>query len=253
MTAAPAAPVLEVDLGPGVRAGFTTRAGGVSPAPWDCLNLGLAVGDDPDRVHANRARVAAWAGVPVAWGTQVHGTGVAVVDGPPVDPATVGECDALLTADGSVAVAVLVADCVPVLLADPQARVVAAVHAGRRGLLAGVLAAAVDRMVARGAEPGRLRAAVGPCIGGRHYEVPAEMADEAEAVLPGVRVRTEQGTAGLDLPAGAVTALRRAGVVDVTAAGWDTGADQRFFSHRRAQRAGTTTGRCAGVVRLLPG
>lgn len=244
-------PVVEVDLGAGVRAGFTTRHGGVSAAPWDTLDLGLHVGDDPDRVRANRTRVERWAGAPVAWGTQVHGTEVRVLSGaagPSGD--TEGECDALVSTTPAAAVAVLVADCVPVLLADPTARVVAAVHAGRRGLLAGVLEAAVARMVAHGADPGRVRAAVGPAISGPRYEVPAALRDEAARLVPEVACETVWGTPGLDLPAGAVAVLRRAGVGDVVATGLCTDTDDRFFSHRRAQRAGTTTGRSAGVVAL---
>ncbi|WP_171905417.1 laccase domain-containing protein, partial [Cellulosimicrobium cellulans] len=119
--------VLEVDLGPGVRAGFTTRAGGVSPAPWASLNLGLGVEDDAARVRENRARASTWLGRPVHFSTQVHGTGVAVVAAPvgaaerdAGAPDTVGEADALVAADGA-GLGVLVADCVPVLLADARA------------------------------------------------------------------------------------------------------------------------------------
>ncbi|WP_448629635.1 laccase domain-containing protein [Cellulomonas soli] len=86
----PAAPVIEVDLGPGVRAGFTTRAGGVSPAPWDSLNLGPAVQDELGRVRRNRARVAAWAGAPVAFATQVHGATTLEVADAPADDVSVG-------------------------------------------------------------------------------------------------------------------------------------------------------------------
>lgn len=245
-------PVLGVDLGPGVRAGFTTRAGGVSTAPWDSLDLGLHVGDDPAHVRANRERVVRWAGAPLAWATQVHGADVHVLGGP-ADTArdTVGDADALVTALPATGVGVLVADCVPVLLADPVARVVGAAHAGRRGLVAGVLQAALAAMVARGADPARVRAAVGPAISGPRYEVPEAMQREVAAVVPETACTTAQGTAGLDLPAGAAAVLRRAGVGDVLVTGWCTDTDPRFYSHRRAQRAGTTTGRSAGVVALL--
>lgn len=249
-------PVLAVDLGPGVRAGFTTRAGGVSVPPWAELDLGLLVGDDPAHVRENRARVAAWAGAPVAWATQVHGADVHVVRGPGDAAAdTVGEADALVSAVPGTAVGVLVADCVPVLLADAHARVVGAAHAGRRGLVAGVVQAALAAMVARGADPGRVRAVVGPAISGGRYEVPAAMRDEVDAAVPGTACTTDAGTPGLDLPAGVASVLRAAGVRDVRVPGWCTDADERFFSHRRAQRAGTTTGRFAGVVALaeMPG
>lgn len=242
-------PVLEVDLGPGVRAGFTTRVGGVSAAPWDELNLGLGVGDDPAAVAENRARVAAWAGAPVAFARQVHGADVHVLADPAEAVAdAVADADALVTALPGTAVGVLVADCVPVLLADPAAGVVAAVHAGRRGLAAGVLQAAVAAMVARGADPDRLRAAVGPAISGARYEVPAAMRDEVAALVPEAACTTAWGTPGLDLPAGAAAVLRRAGVGDVQVPGWCTDTEARFYSHRRAQRAGTGTGRSAGVV-----
>jgi YfiH family protein len=247
-------PVLEVDLGPGVRAGFTTRAGGVSAPPWDTLDLGLNVGDDPARVRANRARVAAWAGAPLAWASQVHGTGVHVVTGPADGGRdTVGEADALVSAAPGTGVGVLVADCVPVLLADAEAGVVGAAHAGRRGLAAGVVQAALAAMVARGADVRRVRAVVGPAISGPRYEVPEAMQREVAAVVPETACRTDAGTPGLDLPAGAAAVLRRAGVADVLLTGWCTDTDERFFSHRRAQRAGTTTGRSAGVVALATG
>ena len=115
--------VLEVDLGPGVRAGFTTRTGGVSPAPWDSLNLGLNVTDDATRVRSNRARASAWLWAPFAFSSQVHGTHVVRLgspprdaDGAPVD--SVGEADAIVATAPGVGLGVLVADCVPVLLAD---------------------------------------------------------------------------------------------------------------------------------------
>lgn len=244
-------PVLEVDLGRGVRAGFTTRVGGVSAAPWDELNLGLGVGDDPDAVRENRARVGAWAGAPVAFARQVHGAGVHVLGGPDEAAAdAVADADALVTALRGTAVGVLVADCVPVLLADARAGVVAAVHAGRRGLAAGVLQAALAAMVARGAAPERVRAAIGPAISGPRYEVPADMQAEVVALVPEAACTTAWGTPGLDLPAGAAAVLRRAGVRDVLEPGWCTDTESRFYSHRRAQRTGGTTGRSAGVVAL---
>ncbi|MEV7973112.1 peptidoglycan editing factor PgeF [Cellulomonas sp. NPDC089187] len=239
--------VIEVDLGPGVRAGFTSRLGGVSPAPWDTLNLGMAVDDDPARVAQNRARVQQWAGVPLSWGQQVHGTAVRLVDGEP----RTGDCDALAVLTRGRGAAVLVADCVPVLLADPEAELVAAVHAGRRGLLAGVLQAALATLTAHGARTTHMRAAIGPCIRGSHYEVPATMRDEAAAILPATACTTVDGTPGLDLPAGARAVLTEAGVRQILDTELDTAVDPRFFSHRRAQRAGTTTGRSAGVIALV--
>ncbi len=242
-------PVVEVDLGPGVRAGFSTRGGGVSRPPYDALNLGYGVGDDPAAVDANRARLGRWVGAPVAYATQVHGAGVLEVRGPPAPgEASVGEADALVTVSPSVAVAVLVADCVPVLLADPSAGVVAAVHAGRRGLVLGVVDAAVAAMVAAGAQVERLRAAVGPAIAGASYEVPLQLQEEVVAIVPETRATTAWGTPALDLPAGVAAQLRRAGVRHVSDQERDTWTDPALFSYRRAQR----TGRFAGVVRLDP-
>jgi polyphenol oxidase len=265
--------VLEVDLGAGVRAAFTTRAGGVSPAPWDTLNLGLGVQDDAARVRENRARASAWLGRPAHFATQVHGTGVVVVGPEPgaagrgdreggadrVDaasggddvPDTVGDADALVGVGGA-GLGVLVADCVPVLLADERARVVATAHAGRRGLAAGVVPAVVRAMAREGAQPSRVRAVVGPSACGACYEVPATMRDEVAATRPAAWSTTSWGTAALDLPAGVAADLAACGVGDVRHAGVCTLEDERFYSHRRAARAGATTGRFAGLVALEP-
>ena len=244
--------VLPADLGPGVRAGFTTRAGGASAGEYASLDLALHVGDDPAVVGVNRRCLAAWAGAPVRYARQVHGTGVAVVDaGGPGDGATVDdtavdepEADALVSAVAGVPVAVLVADCLPVLLADPQAGVVGAAHAGRRGLLAGVLPRTVEAMVALGADAARLRAVVGPAAGACCYEVPQEMHDDAVTVLPQLAGRTTWGTPSLDLRAAAVAQLRSLGLAAVTTAGGCTVEDASLYSYRRSG----TTGRFAGVV-----
>lgn len=239
-------PVVEVDLGAGVRAGFSTRRGGVSRPPYDALNLGYAVGDDPSAVDRNRAGLERWAGAAVAYATQVHGSRVVVLSQPPAPGSTsVGEADALVSVSPEVAVAVLVADCVPVLLADPESGVVAAVHAGRRGLVAGVVQAAVETMVERGASVERVRAAIGPAIAGQSYEVPAALQDEVASVIPQTRATTSWGTPALDLPAGVAAVLDAAGVVHVTHLARDTWTDPALFSFRRSQR----TGRFAGVVR----
>ena len=244
-------PVLAVDLGPGVRAAFTTRAGGVSAPPWDTLNLGLGVDDATACVLVNRDLVERWAGAPVGYATQVHGVDVRVLSGPPGRDATsVGRYDALVATSPSVAVAVLVADCVPVLLADADARVVGVIHAGRRGLVAGVVQAAVEMLERCGAQPARLRAVVGPAVGAAAYEVPAAMRDEVAAVIPETWSTTAWGTPALDLAAGVVAVLARAGVYRVECLDIGTSTDRRFYSHRRAQRQGSTTGRFAGVVRL---
>jgi YfiH family protein len=223
-----------VDLGPGVLAAFTT----------------VDAGDV--REQDTRARLAAWAGVPVAFGTQVHGPGVLVVEDPPADEAQVGVADAYLTTSDDLAVAVAVADCVPVLLADPQGRVVAAVHAGRAGLVAGVVRAAVAGMTRLGADPARIRAAVGPSFAGSSYEVPEALRDEVGARLPEAPTTTSWGTPALDLRAAAVGELTRSGVTHVVRVDRDTFTDPALFSHRRATAAGVVAGRACGLVRLLP-
>ena len=245
--------VLEADFGPRVRAGFTTRSGGVSLPPWDGLNLGLAVGDMQDHVQHNRRVVSVWVGAPVAFATQVHGRDVAVVDGPPPEGTdSVAVADALVTTRTDVALAVLVADCIPVLLADPDAGVVAAAHAGRGGLVAGVLQAALGAMTDLGARPVNILATLGPSIAGQSYEVPAELRDQVAQVLPAASAVTSWGTAALDLRAGAEAVLRAAGVRSVRRLDRDTFLDAALYSHRRATAAGTATGRACGVVRLLP-
>lgn len=156
----------------------TSRAGGVSAAPYDTCNLGDHVGDDPAAVRENRRRLAAALGVEdggVAIARQVHGTGVVVVEGG-TDLGALGDADVLVTTDDSIAVCVLVADCVPVVLLDPVAGVLGVAHAGWRGTAARVAVAAVGAMAALGAEPDRCRAAMGPCISRRAYQVGDDVA-----------------------------------------------------------------------------
>jgi YfiH family protein len=249
VVAPPPVPLLEVDLGPGVRAAFTTRAGGVSPAPWASLDLGLGVGDDPERVRANRAAVSAAVGATVRFMTQVHGRDVIVADAAPTGPEpadSLGEADALVATSGH-ALGVLVADCVPVLLADPERGLVGAVHAGRHGVELDVVGAAVDALVGLGARRADLRAVVGPSVCGACYEVPDAMRAEVSALVPETWAQTREGTPSLDLPAGVAAQLAAAGVTAVDVLGVCTLEDPRFFSHRRDGRE-RPTGRFAGVV-----
>ncbi|MDR3068934.1 MAG: peptidoglycan editing factor PgeF [Cellulomonas sp.] len=238
-----------VDLGPGIRAGFTTRSGGVSGPPWDSLNLAGHVGDDPVAVAANRDLVAGWLGVPVACATQVHGAGVLTVAGPPPPGSmSVGEADALVTTSCQVGLGVLVADCAPVLLADPQARVVAVAHAGRPGLVAGVVQATVAAMCDLGARVDRVAAVVGPCVAGRSYEVPAALRGDVAAAVPGTGCVTDWGTPAVDIAGGVRRVLTDLGVPRIEVVGTDTYRDRCLFSYRRD---GPVTGRFAGLVRLL--
>jgi polyphenol oxidase len=225
----------------------TDRRGGRSAPPYDSFNLGTHVGDDPDAVAANRARVARELRVPedrLVWMTQVHGTGVAVVDGPRDGP--VPDVDALVTATPGLVLCVLVADCVPVLLADPVAGVVAAVHAGREGVRQGVVPAALAAMTRLGARTGNVTALLGPAVCGACYEVPAAMQADVARVAPAAAVRTRRGTPGLDLRAGLDERLRAAGVREVVHDPRCTVEDPRLFSHRRDG----VTGRQSGLVWL---
>jgi YfiH family protein len=175
---------------------------------------------------------------------QVHGTSVAVVDGPCDEP--VPATDALVTTTPGLGLVVLAADCLPVLLADAAAGVVAAAHAGRAGLAAGVLQRTLTAMRDLGAR--EVTAVVGPAACGRCYELPGALADEVGAAVPGSRSTTRAGTAAVDLTAGAVHLLRAAGVQVGTAGGCTIEQPDRFFSYRRDGR----TGRHAGLVWLRP-
>ncbi len=230
----------------GVRWGFTSRMGGVSDAPYDGLNLGGSTGDSPTAVESNRDLVARSVGVErdrLIFMNQCHGDDVAVVDGPWVGPPPLA--DALVTRDSDLVLAVLVADCVPVLLVDRGAGLVAAAHAGRPGMTSGIVARTLEAMRDLGAT--QVRAAVGPSVCGRCYEVPLQMRDEAAAVSPVSATVSWTGTPAIDVAAGVVDQLRRRDV-DVTWVPGCTREDDRLYSYRRAHR----TGRFAGLVRLVP-
>ena len=239
-----------VDLGSGIFAGFTARAGGASTEPYTSLNLGANVGDNPAIVAHNRSLVAQAVGAPVAFAEQVHGANViAITDEAPwrngEPPVSAGQGDGLVTT-GEIGLGVLVADCVPILLASDA--VVATAHAGRRGIELGVIGEVVAAMRAFSPTYHKIRAAIGPAICGRCYEVPAEMRDEVCRVAPQAYATTWTGTAGLDLPAAALIQLEAAGVQVVYASRVCTMEDERYYSHRRATAHGTTTGRQAGIV-----
>jgi len=218
--------------------GFTTRAGGVSAPPYDRLNLGGAVGDDPARVVENWRRLEARTGLRFARVRQVHGTRAVRLHAP-CEPAE--EADAVLTAGAGVAACVSVADCVPVLLADPATGAVAAVHAGWRGTLAGAAAEAVGAMRREfGTPPERLLAVLGPSIGPCCYEVSEDVAAPFAARFGGDVVRGPlPGHAEgphLDLWAANGRVLARAGVAPerLDVVGACTSCErERFFSHRR--------------------
>ncbi|MGW2049379.1 peptidoglycan editing factor PgeF [Streptomyces sp. NPDC001858] len=232
----------------GAHFAFTDRWGGVSAAPYEELNLGGAVGDDPDAVRVNRELAATSLGLDpgrVVWMNQVHGNDVAEVEGPWTTRST-PPVDGLVTATRGLALAVLTADCVPVLLADPVAGVVAAAHAGRPGMVKGIVPAAVDAMEALGADPARIVARTGPAVCGRCYEVPKEMRAEVAAVEPAAHAETSWGTPAVDVTAGVHAQLDRLGVHDREHSPVCTRESKDHFSYRRDR----STGRLAGYVWL---
>lgn len=216
-----------------VRAGTTTRAGGVSAAPWDELNLSLSGGDDPAHVRANRARVMAAAGLPdePLWLEQVHGT--AVVHAPRAPPGR-PRADAAWSDRPGVVCGVLTADCVPLLLCARSGDLVAAVHAGWRGLAAGIVEAAIEALPARAPD---LLAWLGPAIGPGVYEVGAEVhraftGTDAEAGA--CFAPTRPGHWHADLYALARLRLTRLGVTGIYGGDRCTYREPAtFFSHRR--------------------
>ncbi|NNG39644.1 peptidoglycan editing factor PgeF [Flexivirga sp. ID2601S] len=229
-----------------VEVGFTDTEGGVSDGPLRSLNLGGKVGDDPENVRRNRAAVAAAAGVRadrLVFMQQTHSTHVARHD-PQATEAV--DADGIVSAEPDTALAVLVADCTPVLLADPAAGVIGAVHSGRPGMVGRIVDNALDAMAALGAT--NPVAIVGPSVCGRCYEVPAQMRDEAAAVTPASRAVSWTGTPAIDV-AGGVVAQLAARDVPVTWVPGCTRESDRLFSYRRDH----ATGRFAGVIVLRGG
>lgn len=228
-----------------VRRVSTTRAGGVSAPPFDTFNLGDHVGDDPAAVEANRRRLGDRLGMGLdrlVFMEQVHGRTVTVVDGPVAEP--VPMTDALVTTQRDLGLVVLTADCVPILLSDEEAGVIAAVHAGRVGARIGIVPRVLAVMVELGAVPERIGAFLGPAASGRQYEVPAQMRADVDKHLPGSATTTVRHTPGLDIPAGIRAQLLTAGVSGVAQDPRCTIEDRTLFSHRREG----STGRIASVV-----
>ena len=229
---------------PEFRHGFPTRAGGVSAPPYDTLNLGGKWGDAPESVAENRRRLARAAGAPLFVAAQVHGVAIARVGvgDTPEDVARL-QADGLCSDRADVALAVFVADCIPAIIVDPRTGAFAAVHAGWRGTLAGVLPAAVSALGAHfGSRASDLRVALGPAIGACCFEVGPEVVAAFEAGLPGARAadvivrELAGGKAHIDLKRVNRLLLERAGVdpAAIDAGPECTSCDQaRFFSYRR--------------------
>jgi polyphenol oxidase len=238
----------------GFLVAFTERDGGVSAGPFASLNLSLVVGDDPPTVAENRRRVIDGLGVDrFACPEQIHGAVIAEVDPGRAgagfdDPGSrLPGADGVATDVGGLPIAVLSADCLPIALASPRQGRLALIHAGWRGLAAGIVAQAAATFE----DPADVRAGIGPAVGGHHYEVGEEVAAAvARAVGDGRSVERRSGRVGVDLPGAATTALRAAGVRRIANAGLCTVCEEaRFFSHRRdvGLTVGARTGR-QGVV-----
>lgn len=243
-----------------LRHGVTRRGGGISTGPYSSLNLGLHVGDEPDAVLENRRRAAESLGLPLSamvCAAQVHGGVAEAVDasdagrGAIEHADSIPDADALVTATPGLLLALFYADCVPVLLADPERRVIAVAHAGWRGLAANVIGNTVTVMRERfGAEPSALLAAVGPCIGPCCYEVGTEVAEafpEETHTIPG------QPRPHVDLAQAAARHLRAAGVPagSITVSGECTAClPGHYFSHRGDNGK---TGRIAALMAIAAG
>jgi YfiH family protein len=244
--------LLSVDwpLPRGVHAAFTTRVGGVSSAPWDSFNLATHVGDAPDHVAANRARLKELLALPAepAWLSQVHGTEVADLDSLTHDQGAITADAAIARTAGRVCV-VMVADCLPVLFASRDGRCVAAAHAGWRGLAAGVL----ERTIAQlGVPAAQITAWLGPAISREHFEVGEEVRTAFVAADPraaGAFTQNFRGRWQADLQQLARLRLSALGVSDVSGGQWCTFADpDRFYSHRRDSGTQGNSGRMAALI-----
>ncbi len=245
---------------PGVRHAFFERSGGVSEGLYTSLNCGFGSGDEPDRVAENRTRALAQLELDrdaLVTAYQVHSNRVAVVESPwPREAAP--KVDALATRTPGVALGILTADCVPVLLADAEAGVIGAAHAGWRGALDGVLDAVVAAMIDLGAAPERIVAGVGPAIGQRSYEVGpefprpflAQTGANEDFFCPAARA----GHFMFDLKGYVARRLVGAGLRKVQVLPCDTCAEEaRFFSYRRScQRGEPDYGRGLSVITLEP-
>lgn len=216
---------------------FTDRHGGISLAPYDSLNLAFHVGDNREYVLENRTSLS----LPVTdiqFMNQIHGDEISIVDSiSEIDPT----CDALITTTPGLAVAVLVADCIPLLLSSPN--VVAAVHVGRKGLVNRIALKVVAHMRALGATS--IHAQLGASICGECYEVPADMAEDVSRMHPTAFSQTKVATPALNLPRALIADLTSLGIT-CDSSSVCTFENQSYFSYRRD----AITGRSAGIIWL---
>jgi YfiH family protein len=229
----------------GIRHGFFTRQGGVSGGLYASLNGGVGSKDNIEHVRENRARMAAAVGVtPDRFVTayQIHSPHVVLVE-TPWTAETRPRADAIVTRMRALAIGISTADCGPVLLADPKARVIGAAHAGWRGALTGVVEATIEAMEQLGARRGEIRAALGPMIRQQNYEVGSDLIERFGTEDPAssrfFAPATREGHAMFDLPGYIGSRLTRAGIRYVEDLGHCTYADpERFFSFRRTTHRG---------------
>ncbi len=238
---------------PKVRHGFFGRTGGISEGEFAGLNVSWSVGDDPAIVEQNREFVRGAIGAgPLAILKQVHSSDVKVLTAP-LAPSTV-EADALVTATPAIALAILTADCTPILFADPGAGIIGAAHAGWRGAVDGIIGNTIAAMKHLGANPANIRAAYGPTIHAPNYEVGDKFKADFLALHPGGEqfFHTPSGKqVHFDLPGFVADQLRAAGVAQIEQVGGCTYANpDRYFSHRYATHKGTRTGRQIAVIGL---
>lgn len=242
----PLQPITDIvlDGNAAIRHGFFTRNGGVSQGLYAGLNAGLGSGDDQALVAENRRRIADWLGTApqrLSGCHQIHSANVIAIDAPiPVDGRP--EADALVTATPGLPIAVLTADCAPVLFADPAAGVVGAAHAGWKGALGGVLENTIAAMVALGATRTAISAIVGPTISQANYEVGPEFRarfvaanqDHARWFTPSAKADHFM----FDLPGLCVTRLKAAGAIAANVGQCTYADEERFFSYRRTTHRG---------------
>ena len=212
---------------------FTDRRGGSSLGVYESLNLALHVGDDPAIVASNRAKIGS-----AQFMNQVHGAEIVIVDSVTSEVPT---CDGLITTKPAISLAVMVADCIPLLLVSKEA--VGAIHVGRAGLVNRIALKAIHTMRSLGSID--IHAILGPSICGACYEVPFEMQQDVMQEHPRAFATTRKGTPGLDLPKALIADLVSAGV-SYEASTSCTYEDEMYFSHRRQN----PTGRFAGVISL---
>jgi YfiH family protein len=242
----------------GIRHGFFTRAGGVSDGVYESLNGGVGSDDAPSKVAENRARMAAALSVApdrLVTAYQIHSP-IVVVAETAWPHSERPRADAIVTRTPNLAIGISTADCGPVLLADPRARVIGAAHAGWRGALTGVIEATVAAMAQLGAERGRIVAAAGPMIRQPNYEVGTDLIERFVADDPGnarfFAPAARAGHAMFDLAGFVVARLRQAGVTQVEDLGHCTYADPaQFYSYRRAtHRAEPDYGRHVNAIAI---